>query len=35
MEDIDLKELFTMFWSKKIQIILFIILFAILFWVTK
>ncbi len=30
MEDIDLKELFTMFWSKKIQIILFIILFAIL-----
>ena len=30
MEDIDLKELFMIFWNKKIQIILFIILFAII-----
>ena len=29
MEDIDLKELFMIFWNKKIQIILLVILFAI------
>ena len=30
MEDIDLKELFMIFWNKKIQIILLVILFAII-----
>ena len=30
MEDIDLKELFMIFWNKKIQIILLLILFAII-----
>ena len=30
MEEIDLKDLFTMFWNKKIQIVLIILIFAII-----
>ena len=30
MEEIDLKELFNMFWSKKIQIILIVLIFIIM-----
>ena len=30
MEELDLKELFTMFWNKKIQIILIVAIFAVI-----
>ena len=30
MEELDLKELFNIFWSKKVQIILIILIFAVI-----
>ena len=30
MEELDLKELFEIFWSKKVQIILIVLIFAVI-----